>query len=253
VESVRSKTAAGAEHIIVPPYLELIVFDIFRAPSNATVEVYAPGSSEPLRNGDRGVEAVPLGNFLETLAVARPQPGEWIVRKSHPDAHVHVRSQHFFPRGVLLEPALAPARSRIRIAYQVLDAADQPLEELRGYPLSLDVILAAPDGRKQAIPMERDSSLGRAAFRTVRDAECVAAGRYWTDVRVTAEDAAGRRLEIFRDRWSGFDAIAGAPLEASAAAAPRMTKKPPRIPAWLVAGVAAASIAAAIAMRFRKT
>lgn len=257
VESVRSKTMPKVDEIVVPPYLELIVFDIFRASSGGRVEVFPPGSDRPIREGDEGVEAVQLGDVLQTLAITQPRPGEWIVRKSHPDAHVRVRSEHFFPRGVLLEPSvasLALARDRRRIAYQVLDANAHPLEELREYPLSLNLTIAAPDGRQVAMLMERDTSRGRAAFRSTNEASCASAGRYWTDVRVLTNDAAGRPLEIFRDRWSGFTVMPSpGPVQANAIASPIATGGPSLLALWSSVAAAAALIVIAAILRRRKT
>jgi uncharacterized protein YegL len=257
VESVPSKTTPAVDEIVVPPYLELIVFDIFRASSGGVVEVFPPGSDGPIRKGDDGVEAVQLGEVLETLAIAQPRPGEWIVRKSHSDAHVRVRSEHFFPRGVLLEPSvasLALARDRRRIAYQVLDANAHPLEELNEYPLSLNVTLAAPDGRQVAMLMERDTSRGRAAFRSTREASCTSAGRYWTDVRVLTNDAAGRPLEIFRDRWSGFTVTPSlGPVQANAIASPAAAGGRSLLALWPFVAAAGAVIVACAILRRRKT
>ena len=193
-----------------------------------------------------------FGDVLQTLAVSRPAPGEWIIRKSHPDAHVRIRSQQFFPRGVLLEPnRTTAAREDMHIVYQVLGDDARPLGELPDYPLSLDVTLAGPDGRKHAMALERDASSGPAAFRTSEDARCTKPGHYWTDVRVHTADAAGNRIEVFRDRWSGFTVTAGyARAEANAAA----TAPPaPHTSRWLTATfVVACAIAVAIS-RWRKT
>jgi hypothetical protein len=151
--------------------------------------------------------SLPVGDVLATLVVPRPAPGEWTIRKSHPGARVRVLSQQFFPRGALLRPAeteTLPRCNRVPLAYRVLDGRGDPLQELRDYALSLEVTLAKPDGARSTIAMERDPSLGAGGFRSTHDPLCEIAGRYWTDVRITALDAKGHRLEVFRDRWSGF-------------------------------------------------
>ena len=252
VESAPSKSRPGVDHIVVPPYLDLVVFDAFRTSPSATIEIFPPHSNRAISDGADGVEAVQFGDVLQTLAVSRPAPGEWIIRKSHPDAHVRIRSQQFFPRGVLLEPnRTTAAREDMHIVYQVLGDDARPLGELPDYPLSLDVTLAGPDGRKHAMALERDASSGPAAFRTSEDARCTKPGHYWTDVRVHTADAAGNRIEVFRDRWSGFTVTAGyARAEANAAA----TAPPaPHTSRWLTATfVVACAIAVAIS-RWRKT
>ena len=127
--------------------------------------------------------------MLATFVVPHPAPGEWIVRKSRRDARVRVLSQQFFPRGALLRPAeteMLHQCDSIPLAYRVLDGHGDPLEELRDYALSLEVTLAKPDGATSIIAMERDPALGAGGFRSARDPRCEIAGRYWTDVRITA-------------------------------------------------------------------
>jgi von Willebrand factor type A domain len=206
-ESAPAKTNPAIDTLVVPPYLEVIVFDIFRASRNAAVEIFPPRSTRPIRAGINGITSLPVGDVLATFVVPRPVPGEWIIRKSRADTRVRVLSQQFFPRGVLLRPAETETLSRcsrVPLAYRVLDGRGDPLEELPDYALTLEVTLAKPDGANSTIAMERDASLGAAGFRSAHDMLCEIAGRYWTDVRITALDAKGHRLEVFRDRWSGF-------------------------------------------------
>lgn len=251
-ESAPSKSTPGVDHIVVPPYLDLVVFDAFRTSSSATIEIFPPHSDRAISNGVDGVEVVQLGDVLQTLAVSRPAPGEWIIRKSHPDAHVRIRSQQFFPRGVLLEPnRMTAVRKDVRLVYQVLGDDAQPLGELPEYPLSLDVTLAGPDGHKRSIALERDASAGLAAFRTNEDARCMKLGHYWTDVRVHTADAAGNRIEVFRDRWSGFTVTAaGARAEANAVAAAQSV---PRTFPWSIAMFVLVFALAVAISRLRKT
>jgi len=206
-ESAPAKTNPKIETLVVPPYLDIIVFDIFRASRDAAVEIFPPGSARAIRAGVGGIMSMPVGDVLATLVVPRPAAGEWTIRKSRPDARVRVLSQQFFPRGVLLHPAETETLRRcdaVPLAYRVLDGRGQPIEELREYALSLDVTLAAPNGGSRSVAMNRDPALGRGGFRSAHDPLCPLPGRYWTDVRVTAVDSGGHRLEVFRDRWSGF-------------------------------------------------
>jgi hypothetical protein len=206
-ESAPAKTNPAIEVLVVPPYLEIIVFDIFRASRNATVDIFPPGSTRAIRAGVDGTMSLPVGDVLATLVVPRPAAGEWTIRKSRPNARVRVLSQQFFPRGVLLRPTETETLRRcdaVPLAYRVLDGRGHPIEELREYALSLDVTLAGPNGASRSVAMNRDPVLGLGAFRSAHDPSCPLPGRYWTDVRVTAVDAGGRRLEVFRDRWSGF-------------------------------------------------
>jgi len=206
-ESAPAKMNPAVDTLVVPPYLEIIVFDIFRASRNAAVEIFPPGSTHAIRAGVDGIMSLPVGDVLATLVVPRPVPGEWTIRKSRPDARVRVLSQQFFPRGVLLHPAETETLNRcdaVPLAYRVLDGRGHPLEELQDYALSLEVMLARPNGASSPVAMNRDSVLGVGGFRSARDPLCPLAGRYWTDVRIVAVDASGHRLEVFRDRWSGF-------------------------------------------------
>src|SRR5205814_9663870 len=123
-ESSPAKTNPAIDTLVVPPYLEIVVFDIFRAARNASVEIFSPRSSTPIRAGTNGIMSLSVGDVLATLVVPHPAPGEWTIRKSRPDAHVRVLSQQFFPRGALLHPAETDTlrcRTRVPLAYRVLD------------------------------------------------------------------------------------------------------------------------------------
>jgi von Willebrand factor type A domain len=206
-ESAPSKRQQAIDTLAVPPYLDVIVFDVFRASPGAAVEIYPPGQATPIRGGAKGVESVILGDVLATLIVPRPPPGEWTIRKSRADARVRILSQQFFPRGVLVSPAPADAlrqHDRIPLAYRVIDSSNRPLAELRDYALSVEIALTDPGGATSLVRMERDPMLGPAVFRGTGEADCTLPGRYWTDVRITTTDVHRHRLEVFRDRWSGF-------------------------------------------------
>ncbi len=199
--------ARASASLVVPPYLETIVFDVFRGSPGAVVEIFPPASRTPIRSGKDAVEAVGVGDVLATYVVPRPRPGRWIIRKSHGDARVRIVSEQFFPRGLLVQPApMEPLRQydRVRLAYQVLDSDGQPLREIPGYKLALQVALALPNGERTSVTMHRAADLGRAVFRSAHDPECVLPGRYWTDVKLMTVDDGGRRLDVFHDRWSGF-------------------------------------------------
>ncbi|HYN19923.1 MAG TPA: vWA domain-containing protein, partial [Thermoanaerobaculia bacterium] len=203
---------AGAEEkrveiIILPPYLDLVVFDIFRGPGRAEVAVFAPDTLRPLTSEVEGVEEVRLGEIFQTVVVRHPMPGQWTFRKSNPDSRVKVFSQQFFPRGILVDPTAAKALrqyDRIAVAYRVIDGNGLPLKELPGYPLSLEVSLVKPDGGRDTLGMKRQPELGPAVFRTRKEAECHLAGRYWTEVLVTTKDLNDQRVKVFQDHWSGF-------------------------------------------------
>ncbi|HEY0373098.1 MAG TPA: vWA domain-containing protein [Thermoanaerobaculia bacterium] len=255
-ESAPSKTIAGADSIVVPPYLEVIVFDVFRSAAGTSVEIVPPHGARGIHKGAAGVEEARMGDVLTTLVVARPEPGHWLIRKSRGDSRVRVRSQQFFPRGVLLLPDddEVIASDRVRIAYRVLDGADRPIRELPGYPLSLRLTLTGPGGSKAAVPMTRDSDFAPATFHSADGANCTKPGRYWTDAHVMTMDAERRPLEVFRDRWSGFTvtAPATAPLNATAATAlPKIA--PSRLPVWLLAAAGGVLIAVRAMLRRRKT
>lgn len=210
VEAAPAKTQSPVDVLIVPPYLEVIVFDVFRASGDASVMVFPPSSPTPIDDSQDGVESVRVGNVLATYVVPRPKPGQWIIRKSRPDSRVRIVSQQFFPRGVLSHPAATqPLRQYdpLALSYRLIDGDGRPLRELPSYPLSLVASVTKPDGASTVVTMERAPYLGLATFRSSRESECTLAGRYWTDVTVATNDDAGRRVEVFRDRWSGFSVL----------------------------------------------
>jgi hypothetical protein len=175
------------------------------------------------------VEEVHAGDLLSTVVVRRPAAGAWVFRKSDPSARVSVLSQQFFPRGVLVHPGAAPPvrqHDEVTIGYRLDDGSGQPLQELLGYPLSIDVSLALPDGQRVVLPMTRDAVSPSSLYRT-RPIECSVMGRYWAEVLVTTADSSGQPVRIFEDRWSGFTVEAGVRRPISAALLERGADRQP--------------------------
>jgi len=196
--------ADSARTLILPPYLELVVFDVVRNTSSGDIPLIPPGASAPLNAQSPGVEEAHSGDVLSTVIIRRPAPGVWTLGTSDANARVKVLSQEFFPRGVLIEPSMAPAVPQhdfVTIAYSLRDGDGTALRELDGYPLTVDVSLSRPDGRRMVLPMKRGAG---AVYQTTRAAECSVTGRYWTEVLVTTSDSAGQPVRVFEDRWSGF-------------------------------------------------
>ena len=261
-ESAPAKAHPAVETLIVPPYLEVIVFDIFRATPAERVEVFPPGARVPVRAGVGGVESVRLGDALATLVVPRPAPGEWTIRKSAAGARVRVLSQQFFPRGVLVRPSPTERLrqcERVVLAYRVIDGSGAPLRTLRDYAIAVDLLLAKPDGTTVAVAVEQDASLGASTFRSVNEVFCGIDGRYWTDVRITTVDARGRHLDVFRDRWSGFSVAASPrPCTANEKTAPARNsatawRRSWRAWLWLVFGPAVVIVAMLVILAWQKT
>jgi hypothetical protein len=210
VAGTPGKDEPDIDTLVIPPYLEVIVLDVFRGARDATVDIFPPGATAALRPGARGVESIRLGDVMTTLVVPRPTPGEWTIRHSHRHARVRVLSQQFFPRGVLVVPKSGDALrqyDRVTLAYRITDGGGRPLHELAGYTLDANVSLLQPDGSTRPIATLREPG----GFRSAGEVSYDLAGRYWTDVRITTADARGRRLEVFRDRWSGFYVTPAAP------------------------------------------
>jgi hypothetical protein len=207
---------AEAGHLIVPPYVDVIVFDVFNGASGAEVKLFPPSSRTPVRGGANDVEAIRVGTALTTFVVPRPQPGRWIIRNSHHGARVRIVSQQFFLRGVLVHPEATEKlrqHDRVQLVYRLLDGNGRPLRPTAEYPLSLDVVIADPEGARTQMTMKAATDLGPGAFRSVEEVECTVGGRYWAEVKVRTVDAAGRRLDIFDDRWSGFSVAPAARVD----------------------------------------
>jgi len=224
VESMPAKANDAIETIVIPPYLDVVVFDVFRESANATVLLFPPGAQEPLREGDRDVEMIPVGDVLSTVIVHRPGPGEWIVRRSEANAGARVMSEQFFPRGMLIQPGVSETLhqfDRTRVTYRVVDADGQPIVELPAHKLTLGVMITRPDGSIESLPMDARPALGASVFAGVAKTDCNLAGRYWTDVKIATIDSRGQPVEVFRDRWSGFSVRAAErgerPVDATAA------------------------------------
>lgn len=200
-------TGEVVEALVLPPYLESVVLDMFSEDREVAVEIFAPDApGRPLTAAVEGVEEVRLGKILRTLIIRRPAPGRWIFRKPRPETRVKILSQQFFPRGALLEPAGGEAlqHDRVFIAYRVMDENGSPLKELPGYPLSAEAFLVQPSGRRLSLAMERRPELGPGVFCTREKIACNLPGRYWTEVVLTTRDLTGRKVKVLQDRWSGF-------------------------------------------------
>lgn len=206
--------ATGEESFILPPYLDLVVFDVLRGAAASEVAVFTPGASRPLSADAEGVEQIHVGETLWTLVVRRPAAGQWTFRKSRSESRVKILSQQFFPRGVLVDPdavKLTRQYDRVGVAYQIVDGNGLRLKEIPGYPLSLAVSLRKPDGQRDDLVMQQQP--GSALFKSLENAELDLAGRYWTEVLITTRDFNHRRVEVFRDLWSGFSVAAASRID----------------------------------------
>jgi len=205
--TAESSLAAQTETIMLPPYLDFVVFDIIRGAGGDDVLVFAPRARQPVTAATTGVHLASLGAVMSTVFVNRPAPGAWTFQKSAADARVRVFSQQFFPRGVLIAPTPAEPlwqHDRVAVAYRVIDRNGRPLDEIAGYPLTLDLRLVTPEGRQIEAAMQRRPELGTAVFAAATAVACSVAGRYWTEVRVATRDDRQQQVEVFLDRWSGF-------------------------------------------------
>lgn len=225
----RSAPEGGAiETVVLPPYLELVVFDIVRGSGHAEVEIFSPDAPHrPLLAGARGVEEVRLGRLMRTVIVRRPSMGRWTFRKPDAGARVKVLSQQFFPRGLLVEPESGRRirqHGQVSLVYRLTDRDGSPLRELPGHPLLLGLSLARPDGERSPLLMRRQAP---GMFRSRRETACDLSGRYWAEAEVVTKDVEGRTVEVFQDRWSGFVVHRATRIDC------RMTTSRPREPVWL--------------------
>src|SRR6185436_1109256 len=183
------EVSAHGDTLVVPPYLETIVFDLFRGHPPGEIAIFAPDALRPIDAAKIG--EVRTGELLSTVVVRHPAPGRWTFRKTRANGRAKIFSQQFFPRGALLEPGDAPLRQhgRTGIAYRITDGGGARIEELPGYPLSLELTVITPRGERRPLRVRRDSPRRAGVFRSVDEAECDAAGRYWTEVEVKTRDA----------------------------------------------------------------
>jgi hypothetical protein len=216
-ESQPAGAGQTMETLVLPPYLDLVVFDIFRGPQEVEVAVFAPDALRPLTAAAEGVEEIRLGDVLSTVVVRRPVPGLWTFRKAHPDARVKVLSQQFFPRGVLIDPKTAQAPRQFdppgTLAYRIIDGNGHPLQELPRYPLSLELSLVKPDGIRKELRMSHQPERGAMVFQSQEKIEFGLSGRYWTEVLIATRDVNAQRVNVFQDLWSGFSVAAASPID----------------------------------------
>ncbi len=201
------------EHVIdnpiIPPYLESLVFDIFRV--NPAVEVKIYPANEPDRSlepGKPGVTFVNVGRTIQTITIKKPFPGLWKIEKSDQAAQVDIYMQQFFTRGKLLQPD--PDRpvkqfEKVLVKYRVEDSDQKPLEEIRGYPLTLEVTLVKPNGDRVQMMMEKSPDPSeKSVFQTSEAVECDLTGEYRAEVLIATKDIKSRQVSLFCDQWARF-------------------------------------------------
>ncbi len=198
-----------SENPVIPPYLESVVFSIFRVNPEVSVQIFpADKPDRALNSQDNGVDVVNIGRTIQIVRVRNPVPGQWRIEKSHENERVDIYMQRFFPRGKLLHPDPdQPIKQfeKVFVKYRVENGNHQPLEEIPGYPLTLELTLIKPDGTRAQIAMEKSyDAAEKSVFKTSEAVECDLKGDYQTEVLVATKDIKNRQVSLFRDQWSKF-------------------------------------------------
>jgi hypothetical protein len=207
-------TGGVEESLILPPYLETAVFDVFGAQAAAGVVIVPPASPDrpvpaSLEATAPEVEESWLGDVVRTVTVHRPAPGRWIFRKPSRRARVEIFSRQFYPRGELVEPQpgkeIYPGQA-VEIGYRLLDGSRGPLVPLPGYPLEVQLALVRPDGGRRHYEMAKSQRTdSRSTYESKSEVRADLPGHYRTEVELAATTASGDRVTVFRDLWSGFE------------------------------------------------
>jgi hypothetical protein len=206
------------DNVVIPPYLESVVFDIFRVNPGVEVDIFSPDQpDQPLSPGSENVTFVNVGNTIKAVAVTNPKAGIWRIRKSDENARVDVYSQRFFPRGRLIQPNTdEPIRQYEKVAaiYCVEDGNHNPIEELPGYPLTLELSLLKPDGTRSQMGMQKSPlPTEKSIFKTTGEIMCDLPGTYKTEVLIATKDLKNKQVTLFRDQWSKFQVRAAKLIE----------------------------------------
>jgi hypothetical protein len=204
---ITSTTTTPDYEIVLPPYVELVTFDISFGNRHSSVTIFPPETRKPLRAVADGSEGRPGGGYFSTVAIRHPRPGRWAFRAPQGGTRVRVFSLQFLPRGLLtiLHPHdVIRQNDRVTLAYQLYDSSGRPLHEMSAYPLRLRMSVINPAGSCDVLGMTRDRGPTSVVFRSRSPLTCGEPGRYWTRVALFATDAAGQSVQVFEDRWSGF-------------------------------------------------
>lgn len=206
------------DNVVIPPYLESVVFDIFRDNPQVEVQIFpADHPDKPLSSESQHVSFVRVGRTIKSVTVTNPKPGIWKISKSHENAQVDVYFQRFFPRGILLHPNPEVAVrqfEKLVVKYCVEDGDHNPIEELPGYPLTLELSLVKPDGARMQMEMKKSpdpSEKEKSVFKTTGEIVCDLPGTYKTEVVIGTKDLSNKPVTLFRDQWSKFQ-VEGANL-----------------------------------------
>lgn len=202
-------SAPVTDNPVIPPYLESVVFTIFRVDSDVEVKIFpADRINRPLTPGDDGVAFLDVGTTIRIVSINNPVPGQWRIKKSHPEAMVDIYVQYCFSRGKLLHPDPdKPLRQfeKVIVRYRVENSEQQPIEELPGYPLILELTLVKPDGSKVQIPMEKSPNPEeKGVFQTNEVVECDQKGEYQTEILIASKDLKNKLNTIYKDQYTKF-------------------------------------------------
>jgi hypothetical protein len=197
------------DNVVIPPYLESLVFEIFRSNPEVEVSVFPEGNREYRSMELESITFSTIGKNILTINIKNPKPGKWKISKSDKNAVVHIFAQRFFPRGRLLFPKPDEAIKqfeKIVVKYRVEDYDQNPIEKLPGYPLSLELSLVKPDGSRVVMEMQKSSdATEKSVFITTGEIECDLPGTYKTEVIIFTKDLKNRQVKLFRDQWSKFE------------------------------------------------
>ncbi len=198
------------DNLVIPPYLESVNFDIFRANPKTDAEIYPADTPDTsLKHGSKNVDVVDIGKTIKTISVKKPTPGIWKIRKSGPkDGNMDVYTLKFFPRGKLLFPQSdKPVKQyeKVFVSYLVEDETHNPIQEQPGYPLSLELSLVKPDGSRLRMKMTKSTNPSeKSVFKTTEPITCDQPGTYRTEVLIATKDLKNKQVTLFKDEWSKF-------------------------------------------------
>ena len=202
--------------VVMPPYLESVVFSIFQVETETVVKIIsADNHKQPISDKDDNVAVVNVGNTIRTITIKNPKPGIWEILKSKKNASVNIYLQRFFPRGTLLHPAPGDSIKqfqKVRVKYRVENGEHKPLNELPGYPLTLELSLVKPDSSRVQMKMEKSSNPSeKSIYETTGEIECDLPGTYKVEILIATKDLKNRQVTLFRDQYSKFQ-VSGARL-----------------------------------------
>jgi hypothetical protein len=171
-----------------PPYLESIVFMVFKSRPGEGAEIVDPGGRK-IVSGLPGVQ-IQNESTYDRISIENPNPGPWMLDRSA----FRITATPFYRKIQRIQPRSAVNIAiPFRFSYQVQSAGGQPFHELPDYPVSATLEVAEPGSAPTLLKL---THTGNGVFGAGQDFELKTPGVAALRFKATAP-VDGKDVEVF--------------------------------------------------------